>query len=56
MGFLIKYNNTQIVSKNYKFLYVTNLHYSNVPKNVSSRISKVISKVFDLVRTEKHVS
>jgi hypothetical protein len=51
MGFLIKYNNTQIVSKNYKFLYVTNLHYSNVPKNVSSRISKVISKVFDLVLT-----
>jgi hypothetical protein len=50
-GFLIKCNNTQIVSKNYKLLYVIKLHYSTVPKNVSSRISKVILKVFDLVLT-----
>jgi hypothetical protein len=50
-GFLIKCNNTQIVSKYYKFVYVIKLLYSNVPKNVSSRILKVISKVFDLVLT-----
>jgi hypothetical protein len=45
MDVLIKCNNTQIFCKNYNFLYVIKLHYSNVPKNVSS----IISKVFDLV-------